>query len=116
MATQWFLLPLLLLMNRKRFESLPAPAQMLIRKYSGEPAAAAWIESFGDAEREQLDKIRADPERKVVVPSPSDWDSARQIYQSMIDAWAAKSAHNRALLARVRTEIAGLRKAKEMRQ
>lgn len=34
--------PLALVMNRKKFESLPASAQALIRKYSGEHAAKLW--------------------------------------------------------------------------
>ena len=37
--------PLALLMNRKKFDALPAPAQDIIRKYSGEWAADRFIES-----------------------------------------------------------------------
>ena len=38
--------PLVVLMNRKKFDSLPAAAQALIRKYSGERAAGIWIEFY----------------------------------------------------------------------
>ena len=38
--------PLVVLMNRKKFDSLPEAAQALIRKYSGERAAAIWIELY----------------------------------------------------------------------
>ena len=43
--------PLLLVMNRKKFDGLPDAAKALIRKYSGERAAATWIETFGAGEQ-----------------------------------------------------------------
>ncbi len=49
--------PLLVLMNRKKFDSLPEAAQVLIRKYSGERAAATWIELYGATEQRSLDNI-----------------------------------------------------------
>ena len=39
-------------MNRKTFDGLPEAAKALIRKYSGERAAATWISSFGAAEKQ----------------------------------------------------------------
>jgi TRAP-type C4-dicarboxylate transport system substrate-binding protein len=113
-ATNHYLLrggaaPLVLVMNRKTFDGLPEAAKALIRKYSGERAAATWIESFGATEKQLLDKLKSDPERKVVEPSPSDLQSAQRIYRSMIDAWTAKSARNRQLSTKVETEIATIR-------
>ena len=75
--------PLLVLMNRKKFDSLPEAAQALIRKYSGERAAATWIEMFGPAERRSLDKIKSDPARKAVEPSPADRAAAQKVYKSL---------------------------------
>ena len=116
-ATNHYLLgvgatPLALVMNRKTFDGLPEAAKGLIRKYSGERAAATWIDSFGAAEKQSLDKLKSDPERKVVEPSPSDREAAKRIYRSMIDAWAAKSVHNRQLVTMVETELATIRSAK----
>ena len=76
-ATNHYLLgigaaPLLVLMNRKKFDGLSAPAQALIRKYSGERAAAIWIESFGASEQRSLDKLRAEAGRHAVEPSLAD--------------------------------------------
>ncbi len=101
--------PLVVLMNRKKFEGLPAAAQALIRKYSGERAAAIWIESFGAVERRALEKIKADAAHHEVEPSPADRATAQQIYKSLIDAWAAKSAHNRQLLKTIKADIATIR-------
>jgi TRAP-type C4-dicarboxylate transport system substrate-binding protein len=101
--------PLLVVMNRKKFDSLPAVAQALIRKYSMERAAAHWIETFGAAEQRSLDNIKADPQRTVVDPSPADLAAAQSIYRSMITSWARKSAHNRDLLNKLETELASIR-------
>lgn len=116
-ATNHFLLrsgvsPLVLLMNRKTFDSLPEAAKTLVRKYSGERAAAAWIGAYGASETQMLNELKSDPDRKVVEPSPSDHEAAEQIFRSMIDAWAAKSPHNRELLAMTQAELATTRAGK----
>ena len=101
--------PLVVLMNRKKFDSLPEAAQALIRKYSGERAAATWIELYGATEQRSLDKIKSDVTQKVVEPSPADRAAAHQIYHSLIDAWAAKSARNHELLRTIEVDLAAIR-------
>lgn len=103
--------PLLVVMSRKKFDSLPEAAQALIRKYSGERAAATWIGSFGRAEKESIDKIKLDSAQKVVEPSPPDLEAAQRIYRSQIDTWTAKSPHNRELVKMIETELATIRSA-----
>jgi len=101
--------PLVLLMNRKKFESLPEGAQALIRKYSGEWTAAAWITAFGLSEERSLANLKSESGHSVVEPSPADRATAHQIYQSMIDSWAARSAQNRALLKMIEANLAKVR-------
>ncbi len=101
--------PLLVLMNRKKFDSLPEAAQVLIRKYSGERAAATWIELYGATEQRSLDNIESDPARKAVKPSPTDGATAQKVFQSLIDAWAAKSPHNRELLKMIEADLTTIR-------
>ena len=48
-------LPLTLLMNRNKFESLPNESQDIIRKYSGEWAAARFIDVYGAAEKSAVE-------------------------------------------------------------
>jgi TRAP-type C4-dicarboxylate transport system substrate-binding protein len=113
-ATNHYLLtvgaaPLVLLMSRKTFEGLPEPAKALVRKYSGERAAAAWISSFGAVEKNSLEKIETDARRTFVKPSPADAEAAQRAFQSMIDAWVASSAHNQRLLKALTTELASIR-------
>jgi TRAP-type C4-dicarboxylate transport system substrate-binding protein len=100
--------PLAVLMNRKKFESLPVAAQALIRKYSGERAAASWIEFYGATERRALNKIKSDAAQKVVEPSPADHEAAQRVYKSLMDAWEATSARNRELLKTVEADLAAI--------
>lgn len=116
-ATNHYLLPigsapLLLVMSRRRFDSLPEAAKALVREHSGEWAARAWIESFEAGEQAILDKIKSDRTRKVVEPSTDDLEAASGIYRTISDGWAAKSPRNRELLKQVETELATIRSTK----
>jgi len=101
--------PLTLLMSRKKFESLPKRGQDIIRKYSGEWAAARFIESYDAANKSALEKLTSDPRRKVIIPSPADFNTAQTAFKSVIAEWAANSSHNRELLRTVEAELAKLR-------
>jgi TRAP-type C4-dicarboxylate transport system substrate-binding protein len=107
--------PTALVMNRKKLESLPKPAQALIRKYSGEWLSSRASACFATKNRELAEKFKADLRRTVVEPSPADLATARSVFASVVEEWAAKSPHNRELLTLVRAEIAKLRSSKETR-
>ena len=107
--------PLALLMNRKKFDSLPKQAQAIIRKYSGEWAAARWIDGYREDNKRALEKLKSDPRRKVINPSLADLHTAQAAFKSVIEEWASKSPHNRELLELARAEIAKLSSAKETR-
>jgi TRAP-type transport system periplasmic protein len=103
--------PLALLMNRKRFETLPKAAQDIIRKHSGEWAAMRFIQFYNASDREVMARLQAEPQRTVVLPSQQDLEIAQAAFKSVAAEWAAKSAHNRDLLNRAEMDIAKLRKA-----
>ena len=107
--------PSALVMSRKTFDALPEAAKALIRKHSGKWTAAAWIDAYQSHVREGLAQLRSDPKRTVTEPSPADRETAQRIYQSLIDAWAAKDTHNHDLLALLRTDIAKIRSLKDKR-
>ena len=107
--------PTVLVMNRKKFESLPTKAQAIIRKYSGQWLANQSATSMEALDKQVLAQLEADPRRKVVFPSASDLTSSRRVFASVTEEWAAKSPHNRELLALVKAEIAKLRSSKETR-
>ncbi|MGA7974538.1 MAG: TRAP transporter substrate-binding protein DctP, partial [Pseudolabrys sp.] len=107
--------PTVLLMSRKKFESLPMKAQAIVRKYSGQWLVDQSATSMDALDKKILAQLEADPRRKVVFPSPADLKTARQVFASVTEEWAAKSPHNRKLLELVRAEIAKLRSSKETR-
>jgi TRAP-type C4-dicarboxylate transport system substrate-binding protein len=101
--------PLALVMNRKKFEGLPAPVQDLIRKYSGKWAADRFIESYDRSDAIVLDELKSDPKRKVVFPSSSDLDRAQDVYQSVIADWVGADPRNQELINLTEKELASVR-------
>ena len=104
--------PLLIVMNRKKFDSLPKAGQDLIRKYSGEWTAVRFNKGIGDYNDSLVKQLQADPKRKVVFPSQSELDAMQPAFKSVIDGWAAKTPRNKELLGLVQTEIASVRSGK----
>ena len=107
--TRLGVVPLAILMNRKKFDSLPKAAQDTIRKYSGEWTANRFNEGIGTYNASVVQQLQADPKRKVVVPSQADLDAMRPAFQAVTDAWVAKSPRNKELLGLVQTELANVR-------
>lgn len=101
--------PVAVLMNRQKFDSLPAKAQAVIKKYSGE-----WIaHQYAKAATARLDKLQEDIEqnskRTIVVPSASDQAAATAKFQVVYRDWLAKDPRNPGLLKIVNDELAKLR-------
>jgi len=97
--------PFAVLMNRKTFDGLPAPAQDIIRKYSGEWAAARYIEGRDVLEGQVMAQLKADSRRKVIFPSQSEIDVAEEAFKVVRAEWADTSPHYRQLLNAVEAEI-----------
>jgi TRAP-type C4-dicarboxylate transport system substrate-binding protein len=101
--------PLALVMNRKRFDALPKPAQDLIRKYSGEWSAARFIESYDHSDELALEQLKSDPKRNIVYPSSSDLDRAQSAFKAVTANWLEKKPNHPLLLRKVENELARLR-------
>ena len=104
--------PISLVMNAEKLASLPPPAQNIIRKYSGEWLSERGAACFGAKDREVAARLKGDPRRHVVNPSPADLATARGVFASVIEDWAAELSSHRKLLNRVKSEITKLRDAK----
>jgi TRAP-type C4-dicarboxylate transport system substrate-binding protein len=102
--------PLLILMNRKKFDSLPKAGQDVIREYSGEWMAARYTEEYAATNDPILEKLKSDPKRTVTFPSKADLDTAQAAFKKVIDKWLAEDRRHPELLAVVQNEIAKLRK------
>jgi TRAP-type C4-dicarboxylate transport system substrate-binding protein len=98
-----------LLMNRKKFESLPVRAQNIIRKYSGAWPAAHFADGYEKLNVQEIEQLRADPRRTVIMPSQPELDRAQIAFKSVTEEWASRSPYNRALLDRTVAEIVKLR-------
>ena len=101
--------PLVLLMNGKKFDSLPKAAQDVIRKFSGDAFAARFAETFVANDDLVMEQFKSDSKRTVIFPSQRDLAVAQATFRTVIDEWQAKNPHNRELLAAVEGEIAKLR-------
>jgi TRAP-type C4-dicarboxylate transport system substrate-binding protein len=100
---------LALVMSRKTFTSLPARAQDIIRKYSGEWAVARANEFFEVVNAKSMEQLKSDPNRKVIFPSPADLVRIQAAFKEVIDEWDAKSPRNHELLEMAKAEIEKLR-------
>jgi TRAP-type C4-dicarboxylate transport system substrate-binding protein len=101
--------PLAIIMNRKKFDSLPKAAQDVIQKFSGAWPVEHYIDAINTYDAEILEKLKSDPRRKVVYPSQRDLAMARDVFDAVVTQWAASNPRNRALLDKVDAEIAAFR-------
>jgi TRAP-type C4-dicarboxylate transport system substrate-binding protein len=83
--------PLALVMNRKKFDSLPEQAQSVIRKYSGEWMAARFVARWKVLETEEIERIKSNARHTTTFPSSMDMEAAQAMFQFVNDEWAAKS-------------------------
>jgi TRAP-type C4-dicarboxylate transport system substrate-binding protein len=104
--------PLLVVMNRKKFEGLPEQATQIIRKFSGEWAAERYSEIYVAENKAALDSLKQDPNRKVVVPSRIDLTRANAVFKAEVDTWSATDPHHRQLLAEAEAELGKIRSEK----
>jgi TRAP-type C4-dicarboxylate transport system substrate-binding protein len=100
--------PIMILMNRKKFDSLPQAGQDIIRKFSGEWLAARFAETFEANNNVVMEQFKSDPKRTVIFPSQRDLDTAQATFRTVIEAWQAKNPHNLQLWPAFETEIAKL--------
>jgi TRAP-type C4-dicarboxylate transport system substrate-binding protein len=110
--TRLGIVPLAILMNKKKFDALPPQGQDAIRKYSGEWTAARFNKGIGDYNDSLVKQLQADPKRKVVFPSQAELDAMQPVFKGVIDAWVARAPRNKELLALVQAEIANVRSGK----
>jgi TRAP-type C4-dicarboxylate transport system substrate-binding protein len=108
--------PLALVMNRKTFEALPKPARDLIHKYSGEWAAARFIESYERSDEIALAQLKSDPKRNLVFPSSTDLGRAQSAFRSVIADWLENNPRHRELLGKAESELTKLRATAKVSQ
>jgi TRAP-type C4-dicarboxylate transport system substrate-binding protein len=101
--------PLTVVMNRSKFESLPAEAQEVIRKYSGEWTAERYIAAYVIEDSKAIAELKEDPNRTVVLPSQSDLDRADAAFKAEVEKWRAADPRNGELLAKAEAVLVEIR-------
>jgi TRAP-type C4-dicarboxylate transport system substrate-binding protein len=100
---------LTVLMNRKKFDSLPSESQEIIRKHSGEWFANVFIAGYGKYVDELMARMKSDPNRVLTTPSDKELAAAQPAFDQTIADWLKKNPRNPELLQVVKDEIAKVR-------
>jgi TRAP-type transport system periplasmic protein len=101
--------PLVLLMNKKKFDSLPPDGQAAMRQYSGDWFAETYIKGYGAYIDELMTRLKSDSKRTTTFPSPAELDAAQDLFKPVYDDFLAKNPRNPELFKAVHAEIAKLR-------
>jgi TRAP-type C4-dicarboxylate transport system substrate-binding protein len=103
---------LAIMMNRKKYEALPAAAKAAIDKNSGEQLSVAFG-NMSDTRNAELRKMWSkESTRTVTVPSATEkakWDAA---LAPVIGDWEGKHPKGKALLSALKAELANIRAGK----
>ena len=101
--------PQSLLMSKKKFDSLPADVQAVIRKYSGDWFTQNYIRINETSTALVMTQLESDPHRKVVYPSAADAAASGAVFKAIVDAYETRTPHNGELIKAAQAEIAKLR-------
>lgn len=101
--------PFAILMNRKKFESMPKAAQDVIVKYSPGFINDIYVKNLSAFNASVIEQFRADKKRTVVTPSEADLKAIKAASEKVTAEWVAKSPGNAQLLAKARDILAQIR-------
>jgi TRAP-type transport system periplasmic protein len=101
--------PLAILMNKKKFDALPQSARTVIERNAGDPLTNRWIESVTAFNEENLEKLKSNPKNKIVFPSEAQREEAQKLLAPVRDAWVEASDRHRELKNALDTELAAVR-------
>jgi TRAP-type C4-dicarboxylate transport system substrate-binding protein len=101
--------PLLILMNKRSLDRLPAAAQEAIRRHSGEAYAQNYARRVAAHRDVLLAKLKADQRRTRTEPPAAEVEASNAAFKPIIDAWLAKDPRHARILDAVKAEVAKLR-------
>jgi len=104
--------PFAVLMNRKKFESMPKAAQDVIVKYSPGWINDTYVKNLSAYNASVIEQFRADKKRTVVTPSEADLAIIKPVAEKVTADWAAKDPANAQLLAKARALLTQIRAQK----
>jgi TRAP-type C4-dicarboxylate transport system substrate-binding protein len=101
--------PLVVLMNKKKFDALPETSRAVIERNAGDVLTKRWIESITAYNDANLEKLKNNPKNKVVFPSQAEIDQAQKLLTPVREEWVATSDRHKELKAALDTELAAVR-------
>ena len=102
--------PLAIVMNRKKYDSLPAAAQDVLKKYGIDWVNALYLKTLGPYDASLIERFKADSKRTVTSPSAADLETLNKAYEGVVAAWVAKDERNAELLAKTKAVLTNIRK------
>jgi TRAP-type transport system periplasmic protein len=102
--------PLVVLMNRKKFDALPQSARAAIEANAGDALTGRFIESINSFNDANLEKLKSNPKNKIVFPSEAQREEVQKLLTPVRDAWVEASDRHRLLKEALDIELAAVRK------
>ena len=101
--------PVAILMSKKKFDALPESARAVIQRNAGEALTKNWIGSITSYNEANLEKLKSNSKNKVVFPSPAELDDAQKLLAPVREEWVAVSDRHKELKAALDKELAAVR-------
>jgi TRAP-type C4-dicarboxylate transport system substrate-binding protein len=102
--------PLAILMNKKKFDALPQSVRTVIERNAGDALTNRWIESVTSYNAANLEKLKSNPKNKVVFTSQAQQDEAQKLLAPVREEWVGASDRHKELKAALDTELAAVRR------
>jgi TRAP-type C4-dicarboxylate transport system substrate-binding protein len=100
---------LCILMNKKKFESLPQKAKDAILKHRGMPMSLSWGKTQGEATERVIQKWQSNSRGAVVIASANDKAQFGKLTEPLIDAYAKEQANGTKLVSALSAELEAFR-------
>jgi len=101
--------PLAVLMNKKKFDALPETSRAVIERNAGYALTKKWIDSITSYNAANLEKLKSNPKNKIVFPDQAQLDEAQKLLTPVREEWVAASDRHKELKAALDTELAKVR-------
>jgi TRAP-type C4-dicarboxylate transport system substrate-binding protein len=105
--------PLAILMNKKKFDALPASSRAVIERNAGDSLTKKWIDSITAYNESNLDKLKSNLKNKIVFPSQAEIDEAQRLLTPVRNEWVAVSDRHKELKAALDAELAKVREGEK---
>jgi TRAP-type transport system periplasmic protein len=105
--------PLCVLMNRKKFDALPEASRKAIEHNAGDKITKMWIASITAYNAANLEKLKSNPKNKVVLPSQAELDEAQKLLAPVREEWVAANERHKELKTALDAELAKVREGEK---